>query len=60
MALRPLDASEAYSVIEAMVAERTSKAAQRRLLKLALGPCGNLDDDAKAVYRARLQQLSDD
>ena len=49
----PMTAEEARENVSAMMAE-TEPAARRRLMKLALGPLGNLSDDAKAVYRAAL------
>jgi hypothetical protein len=39
------------------VAEMTSKTpvnARKRLLQIALGPLGNLSDEARAVYQAAL------
>jgi hypothetical protein len=43
------------------VAEMTSKTpanARKRLLQIALGPLGNLSDEARAVYQAALAAQS--
>lgn len=52
---QPMTAEEARENITAMMAE-TKPAARRRLIDLALGPLGNLSDEAKAVYRAALER----
>lgn len=49
----PMTADEARENIAAMRAE-TPVNAMRRLIKLALGPLGNLSDEAKAIYREAL------
>ena len=45
----------AENLVAAMVAE-TPRNARIALLKLALGPFGNLTDAAKDVYRAQLER----
>ena len=50
----PMTADEARENVAAMMAE-TKPAARRRLLSLALGPLGNLSDEARAVYLAALE-----
>ena len=57
--LHPMTAAEAASIVSEMIDAGTPKPAQRRLLDLALGPFGNLSDEAKHVYRDRLAQLSE-
>ena len=49
----PMTAHEAEENIAAMRAE-TPTNAMKRLIKLALGPLGNLSDEAKAIYREAL------
>ncbi|MBT8460010.1 MAG: hypothetical protein KJN60_10105 [Boseongicola sp.] len=53
----PMTREEAQSVV-AQMRDETNVVAQRRLLKLALGPFGNLTPEAADVYRARLAQIS--
>jgi len=48
-----MTADEARANIAAMHAD-TSKKAMRRLLQVAVGPLGNLTDDARAIYAAEL------
>ena len=47
----PMTADEARANVAAMLRE-TSRPARRRLFELALGPLGNLSDEARAVYAA--------
>ena len=49
----PLSAADACANIAAMRSD-TSKKAMRRLLQVALGPAGNLTDEARAIYAAEL------
>ena len=49
----PMTAQEAEENIAAMQAE-TPPSAMRRLISIALGPLGNLSDEARAVYAAAL------
>ena len=49
----PMTADEARSNIAAMRAE-TPANAMKRLIKVALGPLGNLSDEAKAIYSEAL------
>lgn len=46
----PMTADEAREIIAEMQA-RTKPDAMRRVIELALGPVGNLSEEAKAVYR---------
>jgi hypothetical protein len=50
----PMTAEEARENIAAMKAETNPKAMQR-LIAVALGPLGNLSDEAKAVYMEAAQ-----
>lgn len=50
----PMTADEARENVAAMLAE-TKPAPMRRLLSLALGPLGNLSDEARSVYQAALE-----
>lgn len=52
----PMTAAEARKNIIAMKAE-TPVSAMRRLLKLALGPVGNLSPEARSIYEAALRQI---
>ena len=45
----PMTADEARENIAAMRAE-TPANAMRKLIQIALGPLGNLSDEAKAIY----------
>ena len=49
----PMTADAARANIDAMKSD-TSKKAMRRLLQVAIGPLGNLTDDARAIYAAAL------
>jgi len=49
----PMTADEARNNVAAMQADTNPKA-MRRVLQLALGPIGNLTDDARAIYAAAL------
>ena len=49
----PMTADEARENISEMRAE-TPASAMRKLVKMALGPLGNLSEEAKAVYREAL------
>jgi hypothetical protein len=51
-----MTADEARDNVRRMKAE-TPKNAMKRLLQLAIGPLGNLSDDACAVYRAALAEM---
>lgn len=51
-----MTADEARDNVRRMKDE-TPKNAMKRLLQLALGPLGNLSDDARAVYRTALTDL---
>jgi hypothetical protein len=53
----PMPASEARAVVTEM-RRKTSKRSAARLLTLALGPLGNLSDEARAVYRAELERIT--
>jgi hypothetical protein len=48
-----MTASEARENVAAMLKE-TPANARKRLLQIALGPLGNLSDEARAVYQAAL------
>lgn len=50
----PMTEAEARENVAAMMAE-TEPMARRKLIRLALGPLGNLSEAAKAVYRAALE-----
>lgn len=50
----PMTADEARTIIAEMRAD-TPKNAMRAVIKIALGPVGNLTDEARAVYREALQ-----
>ena len=49
----PMTADEARKIIAAMIAETPANAMQR-LITLALGPLGNLSDEARAIYQEAL------
>jgi len=49
----PMTADEARANVATMRAD-TSKKAMRRLLQVAVGPLGNLTEDARAIYTAAL------
>ena len=49
----PMTTDEARENIAAMRAETPSNA-MRRLITIALGPLGNLSDEARAIYREAL------
>jgi len=53
MTRNPMTASEARENVAAMLKE-TPANARKRLLQIALGPLGNLSDEARAVYQAAL------
>lgn len=50
----PMTAQEARDNIAAMLKE-TPAPAMQRLIRVALGPLGNLSEEARAVYRAALK-----
>lgn len=50
----PMTADEARENVAAMMAY-TKPTPRRRLLALALGPLGNLSDEARAIYQAALE-----
>ena len=52
-----MTASEARENVAAMLRD-TPANARKRLLQVALGPLGNLSDDARAVYQAALNTQS--
>lgn len=52
----PMTADEAAENVASMKAE-TPRDAQERLIRMALGPIGNLSDAARKIYEARLQEL---
>ena len=52
----PMTASEARQNIEAMERE-TPRNAMKRLLKLALGPAGNLSSGAREIYAKKLAEM---
>ena len=49
----PMTADDARANISAMRAE-TPANAMRRLITIALGPLGNLSDEARAIYQEAL------
>ena len=49
----PMTGADAMANLAEMRVD-TSKKAMRRLLQVAIGPLGNLTDDARAVYTAEL------
>jgi hypothetical protein len=49
----PMTANEAREIIAEMRV-RTKPDAMRRVIELALGPVGNLSEEAKVVYREAL------
>ena len=53
---RPMTKSEAIENVAAMKAD-TPKNAMKRLLTMALGPIGNLSDEATVVYQDALKEL---
>ena len=53
----PMTRAEAEQNIAAMLA-KTPRNAMRALLRHALGPIGNLSDDAREVYRAALADIT--
>ena len=57
MTRHPMTASEARRNVAAMLKE-TPATARKRLLQIALGPLGNLSDEARAVYQAALNAQS--
>lgn len=50
----PMTEAEARENIAAMMVE-TQPAARNKLIRLALGPLGNLSDEAKSVYLEALE-----
>lgn len=52
---KPMTASEARENVAAMFRE-TPANARNRLLQVALGPLGNLSDEARAVYQDALKR----
>jgi hypothetical protein len=52
----PMTAETAREVV-AELQRKASRRAQIALLGHALGPLGNLSDDARAIYRAKLDEL---
>ena len=52
----PMTACEAHENVAEMK-RKTSVKSQKQLLRHAIGGLGNLSDDARAVYAARLRQL---
>lgn len=53
----PMTATEAQNYIEE-IRHATKPSVQRFILKTALGPLGNLTNEAREVYRARLDNLN--
>lgn len=52
----PMTAAEAQEIVAEMK-RRTSVKSQKQMLRHALGPIGNLSDDARAIYAARLSEM---
>ena len=52
----PMTAAEAREIV-AELKRRTSVQSQKKMLHHALGPIGNLSDDARAIYAARLAEM---
>ena len=52
----PMTAAEAIENVSKMKLE-TQPNAMKRLLKLALGPFGNLSEDAVTVYKIALKEM---
>jgi HD-GYP domain-containing protein (c-di-GMP phosphodiesterase class II) len=52
----PMPADAAREVVAEMQ-RKTSKRAAVRMLTLALGPAGNLSDEARTIYRDELERL---
>ena len=53
----PMTATEAADVVSQM-RRYTKPDAAARLMRTALGPLGNLSDEAREVYRAELARMS--
>jgi len=53
----PMTAEEARDNVSEMYAHTDQRAAVR-LMRMALGPIGNLTDEARDVYRAALAKLT--
>jgi len=51
-----MTAAEAQEIVAEMK-RRTSVKSQKQMLRHALGPIGNLSDDARAIYAARLSEM---
>ncbi len=58
MTKKPMTKTEAVEIIATMKRE-TPVNAQKRLIEMAIGGFGNLSDDAKAVYSARLFEMGE-
>lgn len=52
-----MEATEANAVVAEMRG-KTNKRSAVRMLQLALGPAGNLSDEARAIYAAELDRLT--
>lgn len=55
----PMTGETAQSVVNTM-RDQTSEASQKAMLRLALGPHGNLGRIARQIYAARLAYLNGD
>jgi hypothetical protein len=53
MTRHPMTADQARCNVAEMIS-KTPASARKRLLQIALGPLGNLSDEARAVYQAAL------
>jgi hypothetical protein len=53
MTRHPMTADQARRNVAEMIS-KTPANARKRLLQIALGPLGNLSDEARAVYQAAL------
>jgi hypothetical protein len=53
MTRHPMTADQARRNVAEMIS-KTPVNARKRLLQIALGPLGNLSDEARAVYQAAL------
>jgi hypothetical protein len=54
---RPLMTADQAREVICEMQRKTSKKSAKRLLTLALGPAGNLSDEARDVYRAELERI---
>lgn len=49
--------AETASEIVAELQRKASRRSQIGMLRMALGPLGNLSDEARAIYRSRLDEM---